>query len=52
MLPNGYYRLTVPNASLQLILDAFGVNGDLRLPTATELRQLKYRFDKAAFMYL
>jgi transposase len=52
MLPNGYYRLTVPNASLQLILDAFGVNGDLRLPTATELRQLKYRFDKAAFMHL
>jgi hypothetical protein len=49
-LPNGYYRLTVLNANLQLILDSFGIDGDLRLPTATELRQLKYRFDKAAFM--
>ena len=52
MLPNGYYRLTVPDESLQLLLDAFGVDGDLRLPIATELRQLKYRFDKAAFMCL
>jgi hypothetical protein len=33
-----------------MILDAFGVDADLRLPTATELRQLKYRFDKAAFI--
>jgi len=50
MLPNGYYRITVPNESLQLLLDAFGIDADLRLPSATELRQLKYRFDKAAFM--
>jgi transposase len=46
-LPNGYYRLTKPNADLQLILDAFGVKTDLRLPTATELRRFKYSFDKA-----
>jgi len=50
VFPNGYYRLTIPNANLQLILDSFGVDGDLRLPVATELRQLKYRFDKAVFM--
>jgi transposase len=47
-LPNGYYRLTKPNTDLQLILDAFGVKIGLKLPTATELRQFKYSFDKAA----
>ena len=40
MLPSGYYRLTVPNDSLQLLLDTFEVDGDLRLPAAAELRQL------------
>ena len=52
MLPNGYYRLTTPKANLQLILDAFGIDGDLRLPTANELRQLKYRLDKTVFTRL
>ncbi|MDR3255691.1 MAG: IS1634 family transposase [Synergistaceae bacterium] len=47
-LPNGYYRLTKPNDDLRLILGAFGIDADLRLPTATQLRQLKYGFDKAA----
>jgi transposase len=47
-LPNGYYRLTKPNDDMRLILNAFGVEADFRLPTGTELRQLKYRFDKAA----
>jgi transposase len=48
VLPNGYYRLTKPNDDLRVILKAFGIDADLRLPTGTELRQLKYRFDKAA----
>jgi len=49
-LPGGYYRLTKPNGDMQLILDALGINGDLRLPTVSELRQLKYSFDKATDM--
>lgn len=48
-LPGGYYRLTRPNSDMMLILDAFGVDPDLRLPTATDLRQFKYSLDKAAF---
>jgi transposase len=47
-LPNGYYRLTKLNDDLLLILNAFGVDANLRLPVASELRQLKYNFDKAA----
>ncbi|GHV48650.1 hypothetical protein FACS1894204_13020 [Synergistales bacterium] len=47
-LPSGYYRLTKLSADLQFILDAFGVNAALRLPTTAELRQLKYSFDKAS----
>jgi transposase len=49
-LPNGYYRLTKPDEDLRMILDAFGIDADLRLPTATELKRLKYRFDKATFI--
>jgi transposase len=49
-LPHGYYRLTKPNGDMRMILDAFGVNSELRLPTAKELRQLKYSFDKADFI--
>ena len=49
-LPGGYYRLTRPNSDMKLILDAFGVDDNLRLPTATDLRQFKYGIDKAAFM--
>jgi hypothetical protein len=49
-LPNGYYRLTKPGEDLRMILDAFGVDTDLRLPTATELRRLKCSFDKTAFI--
>jgi len=49
-LPGAYYRLTKPSEDMQLILDALGINGDLRLPTASELRQLKYSFDKATLM--
>lgn len=49
-LPGGYCRLSRPDSDLQLILDALGVKGDLRLPTVSELRQLKYSFDKATVM--
>jgi len=49
-LPGGYYRLTKPNEDLQLILDALGIDDDLRLLTVKELRQLKLHFDRATFM--
>ena len=49
-LPGGYYRLTKLTEDLRLILDALGIDADLRLPTVHELRQLKYSFDKASFM--
>ena len=49
-LPGGYYRLTKPNADMQLILDAFAFNTNFKIPTVTELRQMKYDFDKACFM--
>lgn len=49
-LPGGYYRLTKPNEDMQLLLHALNINGDLRLPTVSELRQLKYSFDKATVM--
>ena len=49
-MPSGYYRLTRPTVDLQLILRAFAVDGDLRLPTVSELRLLKLSFDKAAVM--
>jgi transposase len=49
-LPAGYYRLTKPSADLKLILDALKINGELRLPTASELRRLKYAFDQATAM--
>jgi transposase len=49
-LPQGYYRLTKPTEDLKMILDAFGIDTDLRLPTAKELRKLKYCFDKAVFV--
>ena len=48
-LSKGYYRLTKAGPDLELILDAFGVDGKLRLPTETKLRRLKSAFDRAAF---
>lgn len=49
-LPGGYYRLTKPSDDLRLVLDSLGIDMDLRLPRARELRKLKYAFDKVAFM--
>jgi len=51
-LPDGYYRLTRPMDDLQLILDALDLKANLKLPTVSELRQLKYSFDKAQVIYL
>jgi transposase len=49
-LPGGYCRLTEPNEDMKLILDSLGVKADLRLPTISELRKLKYSFDEATIM--
>jgi hypothetical protein len=46
-LPGDYHRLTMPNDDMRLILESIGVGMDLRLPTASELRRLKFSFDKA-----
>ncbi|MGI6365633.1 MAG: hypothetical protein ACOX2G_07815 [Bacillota bacterium] len=51
-LPGGYYRLTRPMGDLQLIFDALDLKANLKLPTVSELRQLKYSFDKAQVIYL
>jgi transposase len=45
-LPGGYYRLTRPNDDMRLILESMGIDADLRLPTATQLRKLKRAFDE------
>jgi len=49
-LPGGYYRISKPTQDLILILSAFGIDADLRLPTVKDLHALKYAFDKAALM--
>jgi transposase len=49
-LPGGYYRLSKPTDDLALIMDAFGIDTELRIPTGQQLRQLKYSFDKAKLM--
>jgi hypothetical protein len=49
-LPGGYFRLTKSTEDLRLILEAFGADGDLRLPSEKDLRRLKYAFDKADLM--
>jgi hypothetical protein len=46
-LPGGYFRLTEPDDDARLILDSFGIDAPLLLPSVHELHQLKYSFDKA-----
>jgi transposase len=46
-LPGGYHRLTRPNDDMRTILESIGVDADLRLPEVSELRRLKFSFDKA-----
>jgi hypothetical protein len=45
-LPGGFHRLTRPNADMRLILESMGLDADLRLPTATDLRKLKKAVDR------
>lgn len=49
-LPGGYYRTTKPNDDLTLLLSAFDISADFRLPTVSSLHSLKYSFDKAVLM--
>ena len=49
-IPGGRYRLTKLTDDFKLITDAIGVNADLRIPSVSELRQLKYQFDKSVVM--
>jgi transposase len=51
-LPGGYYRLIKPTVDLRLIFDSLGVRADLKLPTVSELRQLKYKFNNASVICL
>ncbi len=46
-LPGGYFRLTKISDDLALLADAIGVDVALRLPTESELRQMKYHIDHA-----
>jgi transposase len=45
--PGGYHKLTRPDENMKLILESMGVNTDLRLPTATDIRSLKKMIDDA-----
>jgi transposase len=49
-IPGGYYRLTKADGNLARLADAIGVDVALRLPTETEIRNMKYEIDKAVFM--
>ncbi len=46
-LPGGYYRLTKITDDLALIAAAVGVVVALRLPAENDIRQLKYKIDRA-----
>jgi len=46
-LPGGYFLATEPNNDMTLILQCFGIDPDLRLPTLPALRALKRSFDSA-----
>ena len=49
-LPGGYYRLTKITDDIEKIFDAFGIDPALRIPTESEIRQMKYQIDRSAFM--
>jgi len=50
LMPGGLCRLTKPSDDLKLILESFNINADLRLPTISELRKLKYSFDRSGIV--
>jgi hypothetical protein len=45
-LPGGLYRVSKVNDDMPLILDALGIKVNLRIPSLTEIRKLKYLIDK------
>jgi transposase len=49
-IPSGFYRVTKPNEDRNLVMNAFGIEPNLRIPSEKELRQLKYRIDKLKLM--
>jgi len=49
ILPNGYYRLNKPTEDLKIILDALEIDGELKLPTLSELQKLKSEIKKKDF---
>jgi transposase len=49
-MPGGHYRLTKITDDLKMILDSLDISVDLKLPSVSELRQLKYSFDKVNIM--
>lgn len=49
-LPGGYFRTTSPTKDLTLLLDACGINVDLKLPTLKELRCFKHSIVFTALM--
>ena len=49
-LPDGYFRMTKPCRDLVLILRAFGIEWDMNIATATDLRNLKLSIAKALSM--
>ena len=48
--PGGYSRLTKLSNDLKLILNAFNIHNDLRMPTISDLRQLKFSFDRSGII--
>jgi len=48
--PGGFYRLTRPTEELRLILDSVDISPDIRIPTISEIRKLKYCIGRADFM--
>ena len=45
-LPRGYYRIRKPSEDLSLILKAFGIEHNLKLPSLSELKQYRYSIRK------
>jgi len=49
-MPGGYFRMTKPSEDLALIFNAFNIECDFRLASASQLRQFKYFCDKSILM--
>jgi transposase len=45
-LPGRYFRLSKPSEDRDIIMQAFGMDANLRIPTEHELKQWKYLMDK------